>query len=127
MRLKTLYKNGIGITFMLSLSYCHPTKAITENDSNKTGHLLFLEFYENDHVIITEKRKILVDTIITSSPTTGVSYHYTFKSNSIKVKINKDTIFDINTRSNQYNDFIFEKENATYKLYRAKDTIIVLL
>jgi hypothetical protein len=117
--------NTKGILTLLVLglfSSCHHSKsAINKHPSNR--QIIFNGAYKNDRIEVFNKRKLVLDTIVSSSPFNGTALNYFFSYSSIKIKINNDTTFNIINEWSDYKVFLILKDEK-YVFAKAKDTSI---
>jgi hypothetical protein len=117
-------KNIALIIICICQIFCNPVKLQRVQSNTQNRKIIFLGLFENDTIIISQKNKTLIDTVLTSEPLRSIIFVYNLSNQPGRIKINNDTIFDIGPGLKEYNYFIVKKEYSEYLFYKAKDTII---
>ena len=120
-------KNIALIIICIGQIFCNPAKLQRAQSNTRNRKIIFLGLFENDTIIISQKNKILIDTVLTSDPLRSITFVYNLSNQPGRIKINNDTIFDISPSLKEYNNFILKKDYSEYIFYKAKDTIIGIL
>lgn len=115
------------LLFICSCSVFNKQTHHTSMDCSIFKRIYFLEHFDSDTVSILVDRKKIVDSIVSSHPSTGLALFKMVKGSSIEIRINKDTVFKYNGCDEKFNGIVLTKEDAIYFSAQAKDTVIVVM
>lgn len=127
--MKTIYGilNKLLIVILFDLAACSiKPKDVVYNNIPDTCKLFFLNEFDNDRVIVNKGNQLLLDTVFSTSPTTGIGFIKEVYTRNIKIRFNTDTAFSLDLRR-KFNNVLFKKQGRKYHIIYANDTLIVTM